>query len=564
MRHGQIQNTLNGLQKLNTSTTGLKNLGNMASNISAAHSTGNMITDQANQTLATHATSGPNYKGVVQQRLMGDIRKCLEESIPVTGFQYKPYVFSEFDFQMKMTAYVALNNRETPVDTLDDFPTDPETQRRLVREIVEAMMNMDKSTLIDPEARLPLARIKKLSPFELDLMAWNVLIETRNVHRGAISLPTWGKDWPFEDFKSFSDRFKAVRKALYHCKAMVSSLFDEVFAKRLPLNPTVEFSRKSSNRRLNGKRKQDLELAKGAKKDGFVPSNSHQTLDESVTSTSRWPSGPDSTPLLSRRVSSTQHEHKRRRINDQAVEVDHDFFNLDQNTASFANCFEQLLIDQDSVMGSFHFPAPNEIGSGMNESAFNRIAIPDTGSMLASPLGIHTKRERTGELSNSNATQQFLPASSVYQWFDNTAAVSDQATQQGNGRNLDAGLLENTLANPTSSDQGTDQASYFSEVDDGNVGFFQGRQETSDYTTTYSQQEAISATLTTQKLYQTQLPQYLSNQDEAMYGDSLLTTNVNYSANNEEVEKLLDMPGLFDPELGVWKGKNGETMNFSF
>lgn len=130
---------------------------------------------------------------------MSHIRKRLEENIPEIGFEYKPYVFSEDDFRMKMAAYLALNDRETPVNTLDDFPTDPEIQRQLVREIVEAMLNREKETLIDPEAKLPLARIKKLSPFELDLMAWNVLFETRDVHRGKISLPFWGKDWKWEE-----------------------------------------------------------------------------------------------------------------------------------------------------------------------------------------------------------------------------------------------------------------------------------------------------------------------------------------------------------------------------
>ncbi|ROV93212.1 hypothetical protein VMCG_08691 [Cytospora schulzeri] len=565
----QIQNTAKSPQNYNVPATGHGNLSNMAfSNLAAHPSTGSMTNSRVHQNLP-HTPSAPNYNRAVQQRLMGDIRKRLEECIPESGFQYKPYVFSEYDFQVKMAAYVALNNRETPVNTLDDFPADPETQRCLVREIVEAMLNMDKNTLIDPEARLPVARIKKLSPFELDLMAWNVLIETRDANRGTISLPSWGKDWPWEEFPSFSARFQAVRKALYHCKAMVSSLFDEVFAKRLPLNPTAEFSRKSSNKKLNGKRKRDLEFAKGAKKDGFVPSNARQRLDKSVPPTNDWTSGPVCTPIITQRGSSANTQHKRRNTNKQVIEADHGLFNLEQDVASLADCLEQPLFEQNLTKDHFHRPTPAEIASGTDEFALNRQSTSDTGPTLASPFILRTERGRTKGIGNTKATHHSLPANDLHQWIDNTAAdISNQETQQAIDC-LDPELFKTAQVNP--------------EVNIGNMESFQWGQKTSNSIIVRPFTNAMQPTVqcgqketmpVISKLHQASekdvstplqihLPQYHSKHVQEMHGDSLPMRNIDCSASSEDLEQLLNMPEFFDPELGVWKGQNGETTDFS-
>ncbi|ROV90678.1 hypothetical protein VPNG_10101 [Cytospora leucostoma] len=389
--------------------------------------TGRMIGDHFQQNLPTRAPSPTNHSAAVQKKLMGHIRQRMEERIPEHGFRYKPYIFSENDFIMKMKAYLALNDQEEPVGSFDDFPADPETQRRLAQEIVEAMLNREKHSLMDPEARIPLARINKLSPFEIDLMAWNVLFETRDVHRGKISLPSWGKDWPREEFSSFSERFEAVKKTLYHCKAMVSSLFDEIFAKRLPLNPTAEFSRKNSNKRLNGKRKRDLEIAKGAKQDGFVPSYLRKTpTPESAKSTSCCSVGRP--PPSARKTSMGIPDLKRRRADPKGIEAGHNLFDITQNSTYFADIFEQPQSGQilltDSVKDcTGQNEVPNEIAHCKTEQSSIQQAQSSMVSISGSPCGFQAQHGELEHLGDRNAAQQRLSANSPQTWFNETITI---------------------------------------------------------------------------------------------------------------------------------------------
>lgn len=568
-----------------TPATALDSISNMASNMSTVSpSTGNTTTNQTRQTPSANAPIAPSYDRTVQQRLMGNIKQRLGESIPESGFQYKPYVFSESDFQMKMAAYLALNDRETPVDSLDDFPTDPEAQRYLVRQIVEAMLNMDKETLIDPQAKLPLARIKRLSPFELDLMAWKVLIETRDAHRGTISLPSWGKEWPWEEFSSFSERLKAVRSSLYHCKAMVSSLFDEVFAKRLPLNPTAELARKNSNKRLNGKRKQYLELAKVAKKDGFVPSNIRQTTNQPTPSTSRWSSGPESTRPVTQPVSSINPVYKRRKTDHREADVNQSFLDFEQSTDLLADRFEKPSSDQSLVTDDFDVPALGGIGRSTKESSFTQEYTPKTASTLESPFGTQTEQGIIEGVGVSNTTQRFLSVNDVHQWTNNTVAPSNQEMQQAIGISLGPGLFGKTQVNPTSSDRLSGQVNIPSQNDKfltqrgqrptSDCAIAQPFTETGRSTTTFSQRDTMPATSIPRKSHQAsqqdsgtpiqqQLPPYLPDQGQAMYGNSLHTSIVDVPVSKQELEEFLNMPDNYDAELGVWKVDSGESVDFS-
>ncbi|KUI63466.1 hypothetical protein VM1G_10332 [Cytospora mali] len=586
-----IQNTFKGRQDFTVSSNSFNtsnssnNMASNAKNHQAIHSHPpsrvNMITGLSQETPSTNAPSSTNHDKNVQERLMKKIRKRLKENIPESGFQHKPYIFSEEDFKIKMAAYLALNDRETHVNTVDDFPTDPDAQRHLVQEIVEAMLNMDKNTLIDPEAKLPLARIKKLSPFELDLMAWNVLIETRDVHNGKVSLPSWGKDWPWEDFSSFSERFEAVKKALYHCKAMVSSLFDDKFAKRLPLNPTAEFSRKNSNKTLNGKRKKNLELEKGAKQNEFVPSNLRQISPDSVLST-----GHRSFPPQSQQASSVRPGHKRRRINPQATKTGHDSYSVDQNTALSTNLCGQPQSGLNPLTDMTQFPVQDETGCGTNKTGFAQQSTPNTGSMLESPYSFQAQQERLEGVSDSNVTEQSLPANNFQQWFDETFGFPNQEVQQAMVDNLDPGLFDVTQVNPASNEQQPSEGDYPNDIDFGNMEDFQGGQKTLDDildqsfgdsiqpSTTYHQQESMPASLTSQNLYQSsrqglnspleqQAPKQPSDQDKAMHEDSHRSNSINDPLSNEELARLFNTPDYFDLELGEWKDEHGETMDFS-
>ncbi|KUI61607.1 hypothetical protein VP1G_08774 [Cytospora mali] len=587
----QIQNTSKGRQDFTMSTNSLdtsnssNNLAPNATNQQAIHSHPpsrvNLITGVSQQTPSTNTPSSTQYDKDVQERLMKKIKKSLKENIPESGFQHKPYIFSEQDFKMKMAAYLALNDRETHVDTLDDFPIDPDVQRHLVQEIVEAMLNMDKNTLIDPEAKLPLARIKKLSPFELDLMAWNVLIETRDIHNGKVSLPSWGKDWPWEDFSSFSERFDAVKKALYHCKAMVSSLFDDKFAKRLPLNPTAEFSRKNSNKTLNGKRKKYFELEKDAIQNESVPWNLRQTPPDSVLSTGHRSFSPQF-----QQASSVRPGHKRRRIEPQATKTGHDAFSVDQNTAFSTNLCGQPQSAPNPLKDMTQFPVQDETGSGTNKSGLTQQSAPNTGSMLESPYSFQAQQERLEGVIDSNGTEQSLPANNIQQWFDETFGFPNQEVQQAMDSNLDPGLFDATQVNPASNEQQPGQGDFPNDIDFGNMENLQEGQKTLGAildqsfghsiqpSTTYHQQESMPASSTSQNLYQSsrqdlnspleqQALKQPSDQDKAMHEGSHRSNSINDPLSSEELKRLFNMPDYFDLELGELEDEHGETMDFS-
>lgn len=464
----------------NTSFTAAMHYKHMQSGLA---STKNMANSHVKQTPSTNAPPPINNDAAVQQRLMGHIRKRLEEKIPESGFCYKPYVFSEDDFRMKMTAYLALNDRETPLDTVDDFPTDPEIQRRLAQELVEAMLNREKHTLIDPEARLPLARIKKMSPFEIDLMAWNILFETRDVHRGKLSLPSWGKDWPWEEFSSFSERFKAVKKALYHCKAMVSSLFDEIFAKRLPLNPSAESSRKSSNKRLNGKRKRDLEIAKSAKQDGFVPSNLRKPSPESVLSAERQSSSPQHR-IVARQAPSKYPGLEQVGPGQQFLDAGDEFFDL-ANVASLMNTHEQQQLGQDLTAGNYQYSAQNEIGGGPDGGVLTENSYLRPASILGSPFTFQAQQGRPEHLGHSTTTQHCLPATNTNQWSDKSTIIGD---------NLDPGLFNITQPNPSISQQWSGHTDFSKVTAVGNTALVRGDQKPQSSVTTQFPMGALRST----------------------------------------------------------------------
>lgn len=114
----------------------------------------------------------------------------------------------------------------------------------------------------DAQSKKSVNRIQKLSPFELNLMAWSVLFDTRDCQLGHTGMPRWGKDWTAQKCVSFSGRFELVKTALRTFKASVASLFDYTFSKRLALNPAAEIGKIRGNKAVNGTRRQDLAIAK--------------------------------------------------------------------------------------------------------------------------------------------------------------------------------------------------------------------------------------------------------------------------------------------------------------
>lgn len=224
---------------------------------------------------------------------MEETEALLKEPFENAVTQPMCYVLSEEDFKQKLKAYMSLDNHDNGTALgQDDYPyEDPHQQQLLVQALVQAMAHLEDAH--DKDSKMPVGRIKKLSPLELNLMAWSVLLEIRDVQRGELSLPRWGKSWTWEEFPTFSARFEAVRQALHKYKAMVASLFDHLFTKRLALNPSAELGRKTANQNLNSKRKKDFDLAMKCKK--AVSSATASDIASSMSTTSAQVATPNDT-----------------------------------------------------------------------------------------------------------------------------------------------------------------------------------------------------------------------------------------------------------------------------
>lgn len=306
--------------------------------------------------------------------LADQIKQCLKEPFPEAGSMPKIYIHSEQDFAVKMEAYRSLCNQDKIQQELepelDGFPSDVETQRQLVQQLVDAMTDVNNAQ--DKDAKIPLGRIKKLSPIEFNLMAWTVLLEVRDIQRGQISLPRWGKDWEWQECHSFYHRFELVKSALRSHKTVVSSLFDYPFVKRLALHPAAELDRKKSNKVLNWKRKHDLALAKKLKLEQKAAKSRSRQARSSPRRRTRAPSS--ASPALS--VGQAQ----------QTAPVGQSQMNQNGNNVSALNTRQN--VQQAPVTNAMRpHPQPSQMPTTAHNQWFNQDSLMQGGEHRAETGG---------------------------------------------------------------------------------------------------------------------------------------------------------------------------------
>lgn len=209
------------------------------------------------QTVAQQIQEQPDLIPSLAQQ----IKPLLNESFTNPHYTPVSYIHGEADFHLKMKAYLTLCDQELDQNAIADYPSDQETQQKLVQELVAAMIYLGEDCE-DAESKKSVNRLKKLSPIELDLMAWTVLLDTRDCQLGKTGIPRWGKDWVVQRCGTFGERFEHVKSALYYIKASVVSLFDYTFSKRLALNPRAEMRKIRGNKVVNRNKQNQLALAK--------------------------------------------------------------------------------------------------------------------------------------------------------------------------------------------------------------------------------------------------------------------------------------------------------------
>ncbi|KAJ0108458.1 hypothetical protein J7T55_002062 [Diaporthe amygdali] len=196
----------------------------------------------------------------LQDKIPGHMFDVESKGDPV--YQFENTILDEDDFKAKWAAYQSLSDQPQDPVAADDFPLDTETQQDLVKKLVQAMLSLDAAR--DKRTKKPINRIKKLSLWELELMAWAVLYEIRDIQHGTFSMPLWGKVWPPQKCPTFMDRYRKVEEALRMRKTNVSSLFDNSFRKRICLNPAAECGLKKFNHNLNKKKQYERNFVKMA------------------------------------------------------------------------------------------------------------------------------------------------------------------------------------------------------------------------------------------------------------------------------------------------------------
>lgn len=237
-----------------TSSSGLAHQGLLL------RSNSNSISPQISAEPLTSGTMGNAHSAAPRIQSEPQLRAVIRDRLPESGSPYQGYIRDLKDFETLFHAYHALN--DTAKGYSGDFPEDPEALRQLVKDMVDAMVNLRDTV---DAGKIPWGQITKLSPFELELKAWELIYHMRDVQDGLVGLAPWGKEWKGQAFPTFMARYDAVREKLHVSKAMVSALFDVKFAKRLALNPRAEHTRKKGNQANNNSKQQDLQLAREEK-----------------------------------------------------------------------------------------------------------------------------------------------------------------------------------------------------------------------------------------------------------------------------------------------------------
>lgn len=222
-----------------------------------------------------------------------DIKALLRDHLPKdqTGANvYKGYIIGAADFQHHFQQYVSLSYR--PAAFSGDFPDKDEDLRQLAKGLHDAMLNFADAIEAGQKSA---TRIYQLSPYEIELKSWELLFMLRDVQRGQVGLPGWGKLWAGEDFDSFMDRYNDAVSKLQVSKSMVSSLFDEAFTVRLALAPAAELKKKLANMNNNARRAVELAMIRGVKQnkqekraeasDHAVTAQSSKTAEDGSTRT---------------------------------------------------------------------------------------------------------------------------------------------------------------------------------------------------------------------------------------------------------------------------------------
>ncbi|KAK7754476.1 hypothetical protein SLS62_003496 [Diatrype stigma] len=220
--------------------------------------------------------------------------KAGDQEVPEKGPKsktgtYLGFASNQAHAKQLFAQYLARNN--TAPGSLQGFPQDDAGQRQLVRQAVEAMVQLEGSHEAQEVAvgtgrkNTAYSRILEhhWTDEALELMAWQVLEACRDAQMGHCRIPDWFGDKRLSSpstYRTFTDRWDAVIKQLRVSKKTVNALFDTPFINRVAWNIAGESKRKEMNKQGNEKKGDLLRSTKRAR--SHAAEQKHEEDDEEM------------------------------------------------------------------------------------------------------------------------------------------------------------------------------------------------------------------------------------------------------------------------------------------
>ncbi|KAJ9142963.1 hypothetical protein NKR23_g6850 [Pleurostoma richardsiae] len=204
--------------------------------------------------------------------------------------EFRGYIAYSEDVADVKTIYTTLNNGSgrTQVPPCTDIPQTNEEKRKLVYRLFVAIRDTDDvidtrravqsrdergkpiTGQWDFEDSCSVGRVKKMSSFEIELLAWELLEAIIEAQQGYVGFSPWAKDWKYERYDTFSERFNAVLREVKISKSLLIGMCDVPWLNRIAAAPFDEVSKKVSNGISNGEKNNDL-MAYRQMKNGQAP-----------------------------------------------------------------------------------------------------------------------------------------------------------------------------------------------------------------------------------------------------------------------------------------------------
>ncbi|KAK0641964.1 hypothetical protein B0T16DRAFT_461987 [Cercophora newfieldiana] len=177
---------------------------------------------------------------------------------------YTPLITSREDLERLKKEHEAINDVAPTGSGKDDvdYPKTPEKEQEYVKQLFHAII--DFSNVVENATHIHLNRVRGMSDFEIQCIAWDLLIAIEDAHCGKLGFPArnWDNEWRYQEFDSFKARFDAVVAAVRRSKSIAYGGCPVSFVKRVASAPAKELAGKETNNSGNSTKRDQLKAGK--------------------------------------------------------------------------------------------------------------------------------------------------------------------------------------------------------------------------------------------------------------------------------------------------------------